>query len=136
MRTKENWIKDLSNSDYPVIHFDAWINDLTDDPLVGFMAYLKSELEPFIEKMPLVDEIKLEAKDRLTQVMRQAGKAVIPTTGIILKGLIKRYAGVSPADFSNIEVDAKNDNEDSVQDLAVDKFFEESLQIIQIKWKL
>jgi hypothetical protein len=124
----KNWIKDLRNSDYPVIHFDAWINDLTDDPLVGFMAYLKLELEPLIDIMPLAHEIKLEAKDRFAQVMKQAGKAVIPTTGIILKGLIKRYAGVSPDDFSNIEGKDESDNEESFQDLAVDKFFQESLQ--------
>ena len=121
----KKWIEDLRNSKYPVIHFDAWINDLTDDPLVGFMAYLKSSLEALIKRLPLSERV--EAKKKATELMQQAGRAV----GIITKSVAKKYLGNEIEELSGLSIKSNELNEDDKKILiteGVDKFFEESLQ--------
>lgn len=125
----KNWIKDLRNNQYPVIHFDAWINDLTDDPLVGFMAYLKSELEPLIKELPLAE--RLEAGKKLSELMQQAGKAVMPALGIITKSIAKKLLGDEIVDLAGLSARINEQNNEDTNGFiieGVDKFFEESLQ--------
>lgn len=90
----DNWRRSVSDAGHPVVQFDAWANDLTDDPLVGFMASLRSQLAPWIEKLPPTDRAKVRGRAAWTKVMKNAGKAVLPMGKAIAKGALEKYSGV------------------------------------------
>jgi len=46
----ENLTKDLKAEKHPVIYFDAWKNDFTDNPLLAFISELNTSLEPFLSR--------------------------------------------------------------------------------------
>jgi predicted KAP-like P-loop ATPase len=37
----KRWAQDLRNQQHAVIEFDAWANDLSEEPLLGFLAELR-----------------------------------------------------------------------------------------------
>lgn len=45
----EKWVEDLKQAKYPVVLFDAWKNDFSKDPLIGFIAELEKALEPWLD---------------------------------------------------------------------------------------
>jgi hypothetical protein len=45
----EKWVEDLKQAKYPVVLFDAWKNDFSKDPLVGFIAELEKALGPWLD---------------------------------------------------------------------------------------
>jgi len=45
----EKWVEDLTQAKYPVVLFDAWKNDFSKDPLVGFIAELEKALNPWLD---------------------------------------------------------------------------------------
>lgn len=44
----EKWVEDLKQAKYPVVLFDAWKNDFSKAPLVGFIAELEKALDPWL----------------------------------------------------------------------------------------
>lgn len=140
----DRWSQDISRWEHPVIRFDAWANDLSEDPLVGFMAQVKKSLEPWIAQLPADKKIKTAASQRLTNLYNGARKAVFPVSVVIAKGLVKRIAGIDLTDLA----DAVSDKDETVQEpglgskvgevstsekggvneAALDKFFEETMQ--------
>jgi hypothetical protein len=128
----ERWSKDIEACQHPIIHFDAWANDLSDDPLVGFLAALKEELAPLVAKRPLGPAVAREVNKRVERIFKQAGAATVPALKIIGAGLLKKYAGVALEEVAEA-FDAGEPAEtstDTVPDFseATDKFFEAALK--------
>jgi len=126
----QRWSKDLSNLGHPAIHFDAWANDLSDDPLIGFLAQLKKELVPWVNKRGKADALKIEFKDKLNTLIKQSGKAVIPVTTIVAKGVLKKFVGIATDEvveaFSgSTESDSSSSN---VSAEAVDTYLEVAMK--------
>lgn len=48
------WMKDLAYSNHPVVYFDAWANDFSDDPLVGFISEMNGALTKHFQSMPVI----------------------------------------------------------------------------------
>lgn len=67
--------KQLQNSGHSVIDFDAWVNDLSDDPLIGFMSQFRKE----ISKLEKGSAPAKRASKSFNRVMTSAGKALVPT---------------------------------------------------------
>lgn len=67
--------KQLQNSGHSVIEFDAWVNDLSDDPLIGFMSQFRKE----IRKLEKGSTPARRASNSFNRVMTSAGKALAPT---------------------------------------------------------
>ncbi len=44
----KNLTKDLENKKHPVVYFDAWKNDFTDNPLLAFMSELNTSLDVYL----------------------------------------------------------------------------------------
>jgi hypothetical protein len=40
----KHWIEDLEQAHYPAVYFDAWANDFSEDPLIGFIAEINTAL--------------------------------------------------------------------------------------------
>lgn len=92
----ERWSKDLE-SRHPVIRFDAWLNDLSDEPLLGFVAVLRDQLSQLTAQVPLERAAEFERK--AGEVIRTAGRAAVAIGKEIGKGLAKHYLRTTPADF-------------------------------------
>ena len=71
-----HWCADLKLKGHPTVYFDAWENDFSNDPLVGFIAELELQLVDFKTRMPLAEQY---ATDALT-----IAKRFIKTSGITL----------------------------------------------------
>lgn len=76
----ERWSKDVREQRHPVIHFDAWVNDLADDPLLGFMSSFRQELGPLIKELPVARIVQQKAEKKLQGIVKTAGRAVLPVS--------------------------------------------------------
>src|SRR3569832_1437173 len=52
-----NWKLDLEYLDYPLVYFDAWENDYTGDPLVGFISEVDKALRPRFKNIPVATRL-------------------------------------------------------------------------------
>jgi hypothetical protein len=127
----QQWAADLANQEHPVIKFDAWRHDLTDEALIGFMSDLSDQLKIWIKKIP---PLKRRTVNRKFQAfIKKAGRAVGPIAQEVAKGALKKVAGVSMD--AVFEAGAVPDLEAAVgssdwigqTEKALDKFFETSL---------
>lgn len=56
---------------YPTVYFDAWHNDFTSEPLVGFIAEINEALKPQFNRYP-------QAKRLLSTAIGSAKKMIKP----------------------------------------------------------
>jgi len=78
----ERWAKDLEYLNHPVVFFDAWANDFSDDPLVGFISEINQSLSKHFSKMPM-------AKQHLDSALVMGGKLIKPV-GIALASVLAK----------------------------------------------
>src|SRR5689334_2327294 len=64
------WAKELEQSGYPIVQFDAWKTDYAKEPLLAFIAELKEQIERFVPTPALAAYRKTFEKGKL--VMRGA----------------------------------------------------------------
>jgi len=95
----EQWRRDLKNAGHPVMHFDAWANDLADDPLIGFMSSLSEQIRPWLDKLPVGEKATMEAKKSWKKIVSNAGKLVLPIGKVIAASAAKRITGVDVDDL-------------------------------------
>ncbi len=77
----------LRNQGHFVVYFDAWENDYSADPFVGFMSAINAQLKA---SLPTKGKISLQA-----QAMTRAGSRVIKTAApSIAFAVIKNFTGV------------------------------------------
>ncbi|MDO9006459.1 MAG: P-loop NTPase fold protein [Aquabacterium sp.] len=84
----KHWAEDLRNCDHPVIEFDAWQNDLAEEPLVGFLAELRNGLDPWVQKVPVAKKARAEAKKKFGELLQRGRKAILPAAGIAVKSYL------------------------------------------------
>lgn len=127
----ERWRLNLQSRGRCVVHFDAWKNDLSDDPLIGFISEIRTALKPWLDRLP--DE-KLGNKmvSRATLFAKNAGRAVKP----LLKAAAKHaLAKAISEEASNIVQGVINGDEEDDHDVkvefssqAIEKYFEAALE--------
>lgn len=83
-----NWKEDLQDEGYPVVYFDAWANDFSEDPLVALISELFAGLAPIYKNVPGASKIALNVK-------KGALKASKLTIKVLLNLLLKKLAGES-----------------------------------------
>lgn len=132
------WQKDLSDSGHPVVFFDAWANDFSSDPLVGFLADLQTALKPLSKDIPLASKL---GKDTLfSEAIKNVRSAVIPAGKVLAVAGLKKALGISLEEFNDL-IDAhislsapdeqgKKNAIPSTKEVekALDKFFEKVLE--------
>lgn len=84
-----NLSKEFENKEHPVVYFDAWKNDYTDQPLLAFMSVLEEKLMPFFST-------SLEAKKKFKASLREYKNLLIPIlvkklTGMGVEELLEHY---------------------------------------------
>lgn len=121
----KRWAQDLRNQQHAVIEFDAWANDLSEEPLFGFLAELREGLTRLAAGTPLAVE---EVKAKVSTVFKGLRHAVVPATGAALKAFASRYIGSEAIDLisgKSAELDAPTKEQ---VEAGLEKLFEEALQ--------
>lgn len=113
------WSRDVEDQDHLVVRFDAWKNDLSDDPLIAFLSNLHDELAPWIKRLPIANRVRQNTKQKFSKVMQQGRKAVVPALGALARGAVNRYAPGALEEISAIITDDLRSKAPS-QDLATD----------------
>lgn len=122
--------KDVAASGHAVIQFNAWINDLDDDPLVGFMAAVKGGLTPILTKLPLADQPHLGQRAFLRKASRalwKGAKAVIAHQARKTIGEVGVAALTSVVQGDAADVDLLSTAEPGALEAGVDKLFQDLL---------
>lgn len=88
------WHQQLQYQEYPVVYFDAWKNDFSDQALLSFIA----ELDVSFKK--LFHEKKAIAK-RGRELIKKSGKLILAATPVLLNAAVQSTLGVSPATIAN-----------------------------------
>lgn len=85
----KRWATELRHMGHPVIEFDSWVNDLSEDPLIGFMAELRDGLKELESLLPVGDK----APHLITEMVGGFRRAFIPTIGALAKGYLSSKVG-------------------------------------------
>jgi hypothetical protein len=124
----ERWSRDVEQAGHPIIHFDAWINDLADDPLLGFMAQLQNGLEPLLKKLPPTKKIRDTASRKLKAMVKNAGKAVLPVTTVVGKSVIKKLSGIDVDGVGEALNESLTSDAKAIAGEALNEFFAQALK--------
>lgn len=84
----KNWKEYLESENYPVVYFDAWANDFSEDPLVALISELHDGLQPIYKKLPPAKRLSLGLKKQALKASRFGGK-------LMLNIMLKKLAGES-----------------------------------------
>nr|WP_314707249.1 P-loop NTPase fold protein [uncultured Comamonas sp.] len=89
------WIKDLKAKGHLVSRFDAWKNDIVDEPLVGFLSHIYADLGEWDKRraVKVVDE-----------KIKQSQKLLLPLVKELLKGAAIKGLGTLVTDEAAKEV--------------------------------
>lgn len=98
----KRWSEDLQHVGYPVVFFDAWSNDFTDDPLVGFIAEMEKSLSPHLKRVPI-------AKRHLDQAIATGRRLIKPVGVAIASAVAKKVSGHSLAELEDLFSDQESD---------------------------
>lgn len=95
----ERWVKQLNKDGQKAIYFNAWETDFSNDPLIAFVACLKSALNDFDPK---------PKKISLSKLVKQAGLYIAPK---LADSLIKKASGdaISLKELENLSDSAALD---------------------------
>lgn len=91
----KRWSEDLKETGFPVVFFDAWANDFSDDPLVGFIAEMDKELSSTFKVVPV-------AKRHLDHALYTGRKLIKPLGMAVASALAKKLAGQSLEELSEL----------------------------------
>lgn len=109
----ERFAKQLKQN-HPVVYFDAWKNDFTQDPLTSLIAVICQSMEEQFSS-------NTKAKQKVALVKRNALKFIKPSLPVVLAALVKHYSGVALLEESEeTESDsvASADETSSIQDVS------------------
>lgn len=108
----KNLALSLKKDNYPVVYFDAWQSDFSNEPLLAFISEINDELsEYFTAKIP---------KTLLSNAVQNAKKLIKPTVPILLSVLAKKLTGYSREELNEIlsgEVDGEKEKIDKDTDI-------------------
>lgn len=72
----KKWAADLEQAKYPIVMFDAWENDFSKAPLVGFISELYTSLDPWLKRVA-------PARRAMVKVMESAKKIIGASVGVV-----------------------------------------------------
>lgn len=120
------WAKMLRNLGHPVVYFDAWENDHSANPFVGFMAEIEQQLT---SGLGTHEKVKRQAKS-VFQTGAKVIRAAAPTVAL---ALVKNFSGLDAAKlvdivkestvdaFSEVKRDLEKENKDLKKAIATFK---------------
>lgn len=131
-----NWRKDLERSNYPVVYFDAWENDFTEDPLISFISEINQALEPHYKNVPQAKKIISEAVNASRKLLKPLGVGIASVITKQLTGYsVQQFIDATASDNEGIESDVSK-TIDLCADFALAEHIEKKRAIQNFKAKL
>ncbi|MDD2369171.1 MAG: P-loop NTPase fold protein [Sulfuricurvum sp.] len=97
----KNLSKELATQKHPVIYFDAWQNDYSDQPLLAFISEMNTSLKPFLSK-------SAQGKKLFDKAWNTSKKLLMPI-------LVKKFTGLTydqlMGEFDGSTENIKNEND-------------------------
>lgn len=90
-----NWRRDLEAAGYPVIYFDAWKNDFSDEPLLGFIAELDESLAKIFQR-------NSKGKAQAKSLIAAGTRLLKPALPILLTALLKKGIGLTQEELKDL----------------------------------
>ena len=84
----ERWKQQVLLENHPVVFFDAWKNDFTEDPLLAFIAELDSGLEDYFKKIAVGNRVSRAVTNNVKKLWKPALK-------VLAFAAVKQVAGIS-----------------------------------------
>lgn len=103
----KNLSEDLKSQKYPVIYFDAWQNDYSDQPLLAFISEMNTSLKPFLGK-------STQGKKLFDKAWNTSKKLLIPMLVKTLTGMTYDHFNEEPEKTKD-EDKTEISNEDSTK---------------------
>lgn len=123
------WMKDLSSKGHPVLRFDAWEHDLSEEPFVALMSEFKKAIPEWTDKIT-IDKIAVNSiKEKSSELLKSAASAFIPSVKQLITHQVKKYAG---DEFLEIINGGENQDENDEKSPNLTK---DSLKIIEKEFK-
>jgi len=116
----ENMTLDLKEKKHPVVYFDAWKNDYTDNPLLAFISELNSSLDSYFSRSPKTKEL-----------FKETINAVKNTTISIVSKKLTGYAADEVEELYKSYID--DSESDSVDNNSKENEFEQGVASIIAK---
>lgn len=92
----KNWARDLKDDlKHPVVYFDAWKNDFSDDPLLAFVSELEQTLKEFEKKIP-------KGKALVKSVIDTSKGAIAPALKTVANVVLKKVVGADSNDIAEV----------------------------------
>lgn len=89
------WIKDLKAKGHLVSRFDAWKNDIVDEPLIGFLSHIYADLGDWDTRR----SVKI-----VEEKIKQSQKLLLPMAKVLVKGAAIKGLGILVTDEAAKEV--------------------------------
>lgn len=128
----DNWARTLADDGRCVIFFDAWKNDLSDDPIIGFMSEINKCLKPWLEKIAINDDVPTKIKTRTKVLIKNAAKAIIPFAKQVAihnaAKFISEEATATIASISGKDLSEENNVILGIKSEEVEKYFSAALK--------
>lgn len=107
----ERFAKQLKQN-HPVVYFDAWKNDFTQDPLTSLIAVICQSMEEQFSG-------NTKAKQKVALVKKNALKFIKPSLPVVLAALVKHYSGIALLEEAeDSDSVAPTDETSSIQDIS------------------
>lgn len=103
----KRWSEDLRDEGFPVVYFDAWSNDHSNDPLIGFIAEMNNSLTEHFRAMPPVSK-------HLDDAVAHLSKLIKPLGGLIASAITQKILGTGLEQIKEYFENEKQDGEVSV----------------------
>lgn len=86
------WMEQLKKDSHLVSRFDAWKNDIIDDPLIGFVSHVYAEISNWQNQLKIDKYLAKESNRNLADLARNAKERILPICTEVVKGLAKKGA--------------------------------------------
>lgn len=86
------WQQQLEKDGHLVSRFDAWKNDIIDDPLIGFISHVYTEISKWQDQLPIDSYMAGQVKERADAVINTAKDKMLSICTEIVKGMAKKGA--------------------------------------------
>jgi hypothetical protein len=86
------WQQQLEKDGHLVSRFDAWKNDIIDDPLIGFISHIYAHISSWQDKLPMDESISEQVIKKAEDVIGGAKERILPICTEIVKGLARKGA--------------------------------------------
>ncbi|WP_054065265.1 KAP family P-loop NTPase fold protein [Comamonas kerstersii] len=131
------WMRDLEAKGHLVSRFDAWKNDIVDEPLIGFLSHIYADLERWDKRgcVKLASESIKKSQKRLLPIAQELVKgAGVKALGYLVTDEVAKEVAKSIADSTKEVLDSEKDEQNEIASFSLHtklKAHNKNIQLIE-----